>query len=137
MFLGLGQGRDRNQNFSTCWGQLQAGFKFFFLLDITLAILSLFLGGFFFGYCTNLVELTIGRFQIWRLVTSFMLPSLGQMMIINVLFDMWILYQYMPDIVHVFKYRKKEIRLPTLSCRSFYKYSYATWLWLSSATRLY
>jgi hypothetical protein len=65
-----------------------------------------------FAYFPNMVEQTVGSFQLWRLFTSFMLPSIGQMAIINVLFQIWILYQFMPDIVSNTLIRKKSILVP-------------------------
>ena len=100
MFLGLGQGRDRNMNASTCWSHLEVGFKFFFIVSIVLSILS-WIAPSLLLYFPNIIPLTVGSFQLWRLITSFMLPGIGQMMIINVLFQVWILYQYMPDIVSI------------------------------------
>ena len=82
-----------------------------------------------FSYFPNMVELTVGSFQLWRLVTSFMLPSIGQMAIINVLFQIWILYQFMPDIVSNTLIRKKSILVPIWSSRFSCKYWHATLLW--------
>ena len=96
MFLGLGNERDRNQSFGTCWVLLEVGYKFILITYLTFSVLSLFLGGFLAYYFANLVELTIGKFQIWRLITSFMFPG----SIISGFFDMWILYQFMPDMVN-------------------------------------
>lgn len=64
---------------------------------MVLCLLSYFLG--VFNYFPNIVPLTVEGLQIWRLVTSWMLPGVGSMAIINVLFIFYILYMYMPDIV--------------------------------------
>lgn len=100
MFLGIGQGRDRDQNFSTCWDLLETGFKFYFLLEIVLSLLSYFIQSMIL-YLPNILSFTVDRFQLWRLLTSFMLPGIGDFAIINVLFDFYLLYMCMPDVVRM------------------------------------
>ena len=46
MFLGLGQGRDRDQNIGTCWSQLEVMFKFYMILSLVMIVLTYFLGVF-------------------------------------------------------------------------------------------
>ena len=98
MFLGLGQGRDRDQNFSTCWHNLEFAFKSYFLLEITLSLLSYFVNA-IYAYFPNVVFLTVERLHVWRLFTSFLLPSAGSFAVIDVLFDFYLLYMCMPDVV--------------------------------------
>jgi hypothetical protein len=102
------------------------GFKILFLTDMVLCLLSYLLGDLFY-YFPNLISLTVDRLQLWRLVTSFMLPSIGQFAIINALFEMYILYQFLPEVVTHLSLRKKDCPLlsssSSFSCRS----SSATW----------
>lgn len=58
MFLGLGGGRDRDQNASTCWTNLEMGFKIFFVTELVLCLLSYVLGG-VFEYFPNIVSETV------------------------------------------------------------------------------
>lgn len=58
MFLGLGPGRDRDQNFSTCWPLLELGFKFYLILELLMTMLSYFLSS-IFDYFPNIVSLTV------------------------------------------------------------------------------
>jgi hypothetical protein len=76
------------------------GFKILFVSSIVLCLLSYLLGNVFL-YFPNIVILTVEKFQVWRLFTSWMLPSVGSFAIINVLFNFYILYMYLPDIVSV------------------------------------
>ena len=96
MFLGLGGDRDRNQNASTCWANLEFGFKYFFVTEMIFGLLVMLMPALSL-YFSNIPYVTIFYFQIWRLITSFMVPQ-G---IIGVLFQMWILYQFMPEIVFI------------------------------------
>ena len=112
MFLGLGPGRDRDQNAGTCWATLEVGFKFYFILELILCLL-LYVAGGLLMYFPNILDFTIDKLQLWRLLSSFMLPSIGQFAIINVLFQMWILYQFMPDIVSYRSHSKKSTQQPT------------------------
>ena len=52
-------------------------------------------------YLPNIISFTVDRFQLWRLLTSFMLPGTGSFAIINVLFDFYLLYMCMPDVVRL------------------------------------
>lgn len=98
MFLGLPGGRDRDQNMGTCWGQLEMGFKIFFIISIAGCLLSLVLSGLFVLF-PNVVVLTVEYFQIWRLFTSFLWPGDGFLSFINVLFNFYMLYMFIPDMV--------------------------------------
>ena len=133
MFLGLGGGRDRDQNFGTCWDLLEFGFKFYFITSIVLCILTYLMGGVFY-YFPIIVSEVVLKFQVWRLITSFMLPGMGSFAIINVLFDFYILYMFLPDIVICDRFRKKNCQLPTFCWKSFCRHLLAILFWLSSAS---
>lgn len=115
MFLGLGGGRDRDQNVGTCWEMLEMGFKILFVTEMILCLLSLFLPGLFI-YFPNIVIYTVEGFQLWRLFTSFLLPGIGgAFSFINVLFDFYILYMFMPDLVS-YTLLRKNVSQPHTSC---------------------
>ena len=94
----MGGGRDREINASTCWSLLEVAFKTYFLLCLVMGILS-YLVEFVSVYTANVVLLTVESLHIWTIVTSFMMPGVGSFRIINVLFNFYILYMFLPDIV--------------------------------------
>jgi hypothetical protein len=102
MFLGLGQGQDRDQNIGTCWKLLNMGFKMIFILEMGLSLVSIFLS-FIVAYLSNITILTIYKFQIWRPATAILVPSLmGDFFgILMVLFDCYILYMFAPAMVTI------------------------------------
>lgn len=96
MFLGLTGERDRDQNIKTCWSGLELGYKVLFLLSLVLVLFT-YIFPTYMEVLANQAEFTIGEWQLWRLLTSFLLPSIGKYAIINVLFNFYILYMFMPD----------------------------------------
>ena len=115
MFLGLGQARDRDQNIGTCWPQLEVIFKFLMVLSMVLILLTYLLA--VFDYFPLAVTEVVDNYQLWRLISSILLPSIGMWKVINTLFQWLILYQFMPDIVHLLYFRKKSSLLPTCSSK--------------------
>jgi hypothetical protein len=97
MFLGLGI-RDRDRNFSTCWPELEFAFKSLFLATIvSTTVFYVFPNiGLFFP---NIVAMTVERVQLWRLFSSFLFHGVKIRAILNVLFNLYVLYISMPDIV--------------------------------------
>jgi hypothetical protein len=96
---------------------LEVGYKTLFLLSLVLVAFT-YLFPEPMMYLANQVEFTVDSIQLWRLVSSFLLPSIGQYAIINFLFNFYILYMFMPDQVLMTTIRKKNIQQPTSSWKS-------------------
>lgn len=79
-------------------------FKFLLLLSLLLTALDLLSGGALTFYLANFCKLTIFRFQLWRLVTSFLTDNL-----INMLFALLACYFMLVPFVTVISHSVKEI----------------------------
>jgi len=91
--FGGGQ-QNNNMTFGSWWKDLQIGFKYLLIATIGLGLLS-FIMPFIIIIFINIISLTIFKFQIWRLFTSFLVD----MSIIQVLMYLYLSYQYIPRLV--------------------------------------
>lgn len=133
MFLGLTGERDRDQNITTCWGTLELGFKILFISELVLCLLGYILPGVFMLF-PNIVVLTVEKIQLWRLISSFMMNGSSQFAILSVLFDFYILYMFLPDLVILPLLSKKNYPQPISCWKSSCRSSSATSYSLLSAT---
>lgn len=97
---------------------LEFGFKTLFLSQIILCILFYLFPDFFIQSFANIVILTVEKVQLWRLISSILLPGVSMYAFLNVLFQFYVMYMFLPDIVIMLPLRKKSSPLPL----SFSKY---------------
>ena len=124
MFLGMG-GPDRNLNCEDCWGQLVAGFKFFFVSSLLVTALGMLLGFLPLLLICTFDKVVFGL-QLWRLLFSFWVNGTGIMGILMVLINCYILYSCMPEVVNSPLSRKSASLPPTSSSTSSCRPSSAT-----------
>lgn len=90
-----------NQNSgNTCesyWKQLPSGFKYFGIIIAIFGLAGLFTPV-FAQLFANYIFFTINKFQIWRLITSFLID----ISIISVIFKLYMLSFSLPDIVKIY-----------------------------------
>lgn len=92
----LGGGQNNNgMDFGTWWRNLQIGFKYLLIITVGLQLLSLITNGLPLIIFANYMPYTIYMFQIWRLITSFLIDF----SIIQVLVYLYILYQIIIEYV--------------------------------------
>lgn len=111
MLGGLGS----QQNKTTCstwWSELQVGFKYLLVTTLSIAIVSIFVRIFVYIFA-NVLAYTIYKFQVWRLITSFLVDQ----SFITVLFNVYLLSIYLPKIVTSNVFRKGCIQLFMSFCR--------------------
>lgn len=92
----LGQGGS-GMTFEGFWRQLTAGFKYMIVATLACAVVGIFTQLLTFAFA-NIVYYSFNKFQIWRLVTSFLVDA----SIINVAFNVYILTTILPELV-IFK----------------------------------
>ncbi len=95
----LGGLNNNNQNGqgATCesyWRAMPVSYKGLILACLALGLLSIFIGIFAYIFA-NVVAWTLYKFQIWRLLTSFLVDN----SIISVIFKLYMLNFSLPNIV--------------------------------------
>jgi membrane associated rhomboid family serine protease len=90
MFGGLENGT----TYKRYWSELQIGFKYLVVATLAFGVVGIFtnLPAFLFS---DVLVYTVNKFQIWRLVTSFLVD----MSIINVIFNLYMLSMSLPEVV--------------------------------------
>lgn len=103
----FGGNQDRDQTAATCWATLPFAFKSLFLLALGMFLIDSITGWPIY-YLSNIVFFTVGSFQIWRLLTSFLTNKGGIMSLLNLLISYYLLYGILPELVRIIYYRKER-----------------------------
>ena len=91
-------GGQQNMDFGLWWKELQVGFKYLLITTIAIGLFYLIFGGLFFVTLANYMPFTVYMFQIWRLLTSFLVD----VSIISVIFNLYLMYQTIIPFVRCF-----------------------------------
>lgn len=89
----------QNSSGMTCenyWKELTIVFKYLIITTLSIGILGIFTNIFTYMFA-NIIVLTVNRFQLWRLLTSFLVDR----SIINIFFNLYILSMYIPQLVNI------------------------------------
>lgn len=84
----------------------------------------------FFAMLPNILILTIDKFQIWRLFTSFLWPGASSTAFLSVLFDFYILYTFLPDMVVMYLLSKSDCLQCIFCWRWFFRHFFVMLFWL-------
>ncbi|XP_031505717.1 protein BONZAI 1 [Nymphaea colorata] len=91
--------------FEGFWGQLTTGFKYLAVSTLAFAVVGIFTQLFTFAFA-NIVYYSFNKFQIWRLLTSFLVDA----SILNVLFNAYILSTLLPELLDYIFESRQDIR---------------------------
>lgn len=108
---------------ATCeayWREMPSAFKCLVVSTLVLGLFGIFSNLFIFIFA-DIVIYTVNKFQIWRVLTSFLVDR----SIISVIFNLYIINMSFPVIVCSRPRRKKCTLPPTLSSKSSFKLSSA------------
>ena len=118
MLAGVNNGGNAGATCEAYWREMPTGFKFLCVSTLILGVLGMITSLFTYMF-VNLVVWTVNSFQIWRLLTSFLVDN----SIINVIINLYILSMSLPLLVPSLIFRKKCIRQPICSFKSSSKHS--------------
>jgi hypothetical protein len=87
----LGGGQNAGTSWERFWKELPYGFKHLMVLTLAIGVISI-ISNIFLFLLGNIYSLTISKFQLWRLFTSFLVDA----SIINVIFSLYLMNSSAP-----------------------------------------